>query len=98
MKLRFEWDAEKNAVNFMKHGVSFDEAKTAFFDPLRAELYDWDHSLSEERWKLFGLTGCVLLMVSYTEKAGIIRIISARRATKTEEEAYFYGYSTYYGN
>ena len=98
MIVEFEWDETKNAVNLMKHGVSFDEAKAAFFDPLRVDLFDREHSVTEDRWKVFGLAGCVLLMVSYTEKAGLIRVISARRATKTEEEAYFYGYSTYHGN
>jgi uncharacterized DUF497 family protein len=95
MTIEFEWDETKNAINVMKHGVSFNDAKIVFFDPLRVDLYDWNHSGVEDRWKVFGLAGLVLLMVSYTEKAGIIRIISARKATKTEEEAYFYGYSTY---
>jgi uncharacterized DUF497 family protein len=94
MTLVFEWDQEKNDNNVIKHGVSFTEAKAAFFDPLRADMYDGEHSATEDRWKLCGLAGCVLLIVSYTEKAGVIRVISARRASKTEEEAYFYGYST----
>jgi uncharacterized DUF497 family protein len=98
METAFEWDEEKNAINVMKHGISFDEAKTVFFDPLRIDLFDQDHSDLEDRWKVFGLAGCVLLMVSYTEKTGRIRIISARKATKQEEEAYFYGYGTGYGN
>ena len=98
MTIEFEWDTEKNAINVIKHGVSFAEAKMVFFDSLRVDLYDWEHSAAEDRWKVFGLAGGVLLMVSYTEKAGVIRIISARRAGKTEEEAYFYGYCTYSSN
>jgi uncharacterized DUF497 family protein len=88
------WDEEKNAINEMKHGVSFEEAKLVFFDPMRIDLYDLDHSEAEDRWKVFGVAGWVLLMVNYTEKDGLIRIISARKAARTEEEAYFYGYCT----
>jgi uncharacterized DUF497 family protein len=97
-KLQFEWDEAKNAINILKHGVSFEEAKMAFFDPLGADLFDHAHSENEDRWKVFGLCGCTLLMVSYTEKQGWIRLISARKATKQEEEAYFYGYDTSYRN
>lgn len=94
MSKEFEWDSQKETINIFKHGVSFKEAKMVFFDPFRVDLYDWDHSESEDRWKVFGLAGCVLLMVSYTERSGIIRIISARKATQNEEESYFYGYCT----
>jgi uncharacterized DUF497 family protein len=97
-KLQFEWDEAKNAVNIMKHGVSFEEAKMAFFDPLRVDLFDHAHSGNEDRWKVFGMYSCTLLMVSYTEIQGRIRMISARKATKQEEEAYFYGYDTSYSN
>jgi|TergutMp193P3_1026864.scaffolds.fasta_scaffold77818_2 uncharacterized DUF497 family protein len=94
MILKFEWDREKDAVNQMKHGISFGEAKMVFFDPKRVEIYDWVHSYTEDRWKVFGLGGWAVLMVSFTEKNGSIRIISARKATKIEEEEYFNGYST----
>jgi uncharacterized DUF497 family protein len=94
MELEFEFDEEKEALNIMKHGVSFEEARMVFFDSMRVDLYDGDHSIYEERWKVFGLVGCVLIMVSYTERDGVIRIISARKAAKNEEEMYFYGYST----
>jgi uncharacterized DUF497 family protein len=94
MDIEFEWDSEKEDMNIIKHGVSFEEAKLVFFDPLRVDIFDRDHSEGEERWKVFGIVGCVLLMVCCTDRAGVIRIISARKATKNEEESYFYGYCT----
>ena len=98
MVLEFEWDEEKDVVNQMKHGVSFDEAKMVFFDPKRVEIFDWVHSYTEDRWNVFGLNGWSVLMVSFTVRNGSIRIISARKATKVEEEKYFYGYNTGNGN
>jgi uncharacterized DUF497 family protein len=92
--LVFEWDENKNTVNIWKHGVSFEDAKAVFFDPLSVELYDKKHNDTEERWKIYGLAGWVLLAVSFTEQDGIIRIISARRAAVVEEEVYYYGYGT----
>ena len=94
MILEFEWDEEKNALNLLKHGISFETAKLAFFDPMRVDLYDVEHSLIEDRWKVFGIAGFALIMVCYTEKDGVFRVISARKATQMEEEAYFYGYSS----
>ncbi|MDR0443362.1 MAG: BrnT family toxin [Treponema sp.] len=94
MLLEFEWDEKKNAINIMKHGVSFDDAKAVFFDSERFEFYDEGHSFFEDRWLILGLSGWELLMVSCTERKGRIRIISARKATKNEEEEYFNGYGT----
>ena len=94
MCIEFEYDEEKEALNIAKHGVSFEEARMVFFDPIRIDIFDAEHSVNEERWKVFGFAGWVLLMVSYTERAGVIRIISARKATESEEEMYFYGYNT----
>jgi len=94
MTVEFDWDERKNAINEIKHGVSFNEAKLVFFDPMRVDLFDNEHSETEDRWKAFGMAGWVLLMVNYTENDGLIRIISARKATQTEEEAYYYGYCT----
>jgi len=90
-RFEFEWDEEKNRINQMKHGVSFEEAEKVFLDNKRLEVFDRKHSLFEERWKIYGLYGFSLLVVSFTERRGFIRIISARKATKTEEEEY-YGY------
>jgi uncharacterized DUF497 family protein len=98
MRLKFEWDEEKNAVNVVKHGISFETAKMAFFDPLYIDLSDEPGGGEEDRWKVFGLYGRVLLVIRCVEKGGRIHIISARRATKREKEKYFYGHDTGYGN
>ena len=93
MNIEFEWDEEKNIANIRKHGIGFEEAKMAFFDPFHAELYDKEHSDWEDRWKLYGMVNWMLIVVSFIDKKGSIRIISARRATYTEE-VHYYGYST----
>jgi len=98
MYYKFEWDEEKDWINQMKHGVSFNNAKMVFYDPMRVDIFDWRHSLFEDRWKTIGLHSCETFSVIYTMRKGIIRIISARRAGKKEEEAYFYGYYTSYNN
>ena len=104
MELRFEWDEKKNIINIKKHGVSFEEAEKVFFDPEYYEMYDEIHSLLEKRWIIIGFAGSKLLKVVFTEvpamntadntmkRNGIIRIISARKADKNDEEVYFYGY------
>jgi len=94
MILKFEWDDEKNSINKIKHGISFENAKMVFFDPMAIEIYDIEHSLFEGRWMAVGLTGLDVLTVSFTERNNSIRIISARKADRDEEEKYFYGYST----
>jgi uncharacterized DUF497 family protein len=87
----FEWDDEKNIANIQKHGIAFDDAAYVFLDPLRIEMYDREHSSTlEDRWKVYGLVKRVLV-VCFTERNGVTRIISARRATFKEEEAYYYG-------
>jgi len=97
MKYRFEWDEEKNRINQMKHGVSFEEAAMVFSDIYNVEIFDRKHSLFEERWKIYGLSGLKVLAVSFTERRDLIRLFSARKATKTEEEVY-YGYGKAYNN
>jgi len=94
MKYRFEWDENKNALNWMKHGILFEDAAIIFNDPMRVDIYDHKHSLFEDRWKTIGLYGCDVLSVIYTMRNDIIRIISARKADKKGEEEYFYGYGT----
>ena len=94
MILKFEWDDEKNSINKIKHGISFENAKMVFFDPMAIEIYDIEHSLFEGRWMAVGLTGLDVLTVSFTERNNSIRIISARKADRDEEEEYFYGYCT----
>ena len=93
MNLNFEWDDNKNAINIIKHGISFEDVTQVFFDPMRIDLFDWDHSYGEERWKVLGYAGWLLYMVNCTEKDNTIRIFSARKATKTEEDEYYYGFS-----
>lgn len=87
--MQFEWNNEKAASNLAKHGVSFEEAKTVFDDPLYVDFYDPDHSEDEERYLIVGHSNQgKLLIVSYTEKKDSIRLISAREVTRTEREAY----------
>jgi hypothetical protein len=87
--MEFEWDDIKAARNFEKHGVSFDEAATVFGDPLALTYYDPDHSHDEDRFLTFGHSERgELILVSHTDRADRIRIISARRATRRERKAY----------
>ena len=87
---RFEWDLEKAALNWRQHRVSFEEAKTVFGDPNARPQFDFTHSEVEDRWRVLGLSEKLrLLSVVYTKKdERTIRIISARRATKTEARSY----------
>jgi uncharacterized DUF497 family protein len=81
----FEWDADKAAANLRKHGVSFDEAVTAFGDPLSILLPDPDHSAREARYLVMGRSKQGrLLVVAFVERSPQTRIISARLATKRE--------------
>lgn len=81
----FEWDPQKAQANLAKHKVSFEEAATAFGDPLGRIVADQRHSSEEERFVLLGLAqDHHLLAVMYVERGDAIRIISARRATPSE--------------
>ncbi|WNZ22276.1 BrnT family toxin [Leptolyngbya sp. NK1-12] len=87
--MQFDWDENKAERNLSKHGVSFEEAKTVFDDPLYVDFYDPDHSENEERYLLVGQSSRGrLLIVSYTERGDSIRLISARQVTQTERETY----------
>jgi len=89
--LRFEWDARKDAANRRKHGISFVEAETVFSDENALLLDDPGHSASEDRFVLLGLSSVLrLLVVSHTYREGddIIRLISARKATRAERAQY----------
>jgi len=90
METLFEWDVPKAVSNLAKHGVSFDEAPTVFADPLARTLRDEDHSWDERREILVGHSaGMRLLVVCFTERDGeVIRIFSAREATRRERENY----------
>ena len=86
---QFEWDANKAANNLDKHDVGFSEATTVFDDPVFITAIDEEHSTDEERYITLGLSARGrLLLVAHTERAGRIRIISARRATRKEELFY----------
>jgi uncharacterized DUF497 family protein len=90
-EIRFSWDARKAGQNLQKHKVSFDEAVTVFYDENAVEYFDPDHSEDEDRFLLLGLSWRLrVLVVSYCirNKGRDIRIISARKATKTETKAY----------
>jgi hypothetical protein len=87
--MRFEWDPRKAAANLRKHGVSFEEAATAVRDALAVTGEDPDHSLDEDRCVTFGMSNRGrLLVVAHTEREGTIRIITARRATRSERKIY----------
>ena len=88
--MRFEWDPEKAARNARLHGVEFDEAKELFStDAVVLEIYDVDHSETEDRFKSIGPIRRGLVLVVWTERTDdVIRIISAWWATETEREMY----------
>jgi len=87
--MRFEWDSEKAAENLRKHRISFDEAATAFFDPLSRTITDPDHSVGERRFITMGASsGGRLVVVAHTERGSTLRIISARLASASERKRY----------
>ncbi|MCA3034558.1 MAG: BrnT family toxin [Rhodocyclaceae bacterium] len=89
--MRFDWDPSKAAANLKKHQVSFDEAKTVFFDDFAVQFFDEEHSDTEERFIMLGMSSNArLLVVCHCERAGgeVIRIISARKATRGESAFY----------
>ncbi len=89
--LKFEWDRRKEAANRKKHGVSFEEARTAFFDENARLVADPDHSDEEDRFVLLGLSSRLRLLVvchCYRKEPEIIRIISARKADRSERSKY----------
>ena len=92
MRICFEWDAAKSVANLRKHGVSFDLASLAFADPLALIAQDRFEG-GEYRWQTLGLVeGCLLLLVAHTvtdaDGTEVVRIISARKATRKERQRY----------
>jgi uncharacterized DUF497 family protein len=88
----FSWDSRKNEANKKKHGVSFDEAKTVFYDENAIRYFDPDHSDDEDRFLMVGLSQKLRTLIvchSFMEEDSVIRIISARKATKGEEDNYW---------
>lgn len=87
--MKFEWDTAKAKANVRKHGVTFDEAGSAFLDQLALSGPDPDHSMGEPRYITFGMSSLGrLLAVFHTHHPGVIRIISARRVTRAERKLY----------
>jgi len=91
IELRFEWDERKNSENKRKHGVSFEEAQTVFFDENAVLISDPDHSEAEDRFLLLGLSSTLRNLVvchCYRRPGEMIRLISARKANSIEREDY----------
>jgi uncharacterized DUF497 family protein len=89
--LRFEWDERKAAANAQKHGVSFEEARSVFFDERARLIDDPDHSENEERFILLGLSSLLRMLLvchCYRSAGNVIRIVSARKATARESQSY----------
>jgi uncharacterized DUF497 family protein len=87
--MQFAWDPKKAASNLRDHKVTFEEASSVFGDPLAVTFDDPDHSEGETRLLTFGLSEQGrLLVVSHTERRGVLRIISARRASRAERNIY----------
>ena len=91
-QLKFHWDENKNVINKKKHHISFEEARTVFYDEAALVIDDPDHSVNEERFIIMGESNRANLMVvchCYRVSDTVIRIISARKATKTETSQYY---------
>ena len=90
-KITFQWDEQKNKINQQKHGISFEEAESVFFDDYALQFWDEDHSQEEERFLLLGISSKMrrlLVVHCFREEDSIIRIISARKPTKNESKEY----------
>jgi uncharacterized protein len=85
----FEWDESEAAENYANHGISFELAKQVFVDPFAIERLDDREDYGEDRFILIGVADELVLYVAYTERKGRFRLISARRATKREQDDYF---------
>lgn len=89
--IRFEWDTAKERANVRKHGISFDEARSVFYDDFAVQFFDDEHSDAEARFLLLGMSiHARLLLVCHCERGSgdVIRIISARKATRREGTYY----------
>ena len=90
--MRFLWDPNKNLANIKKHKISFEEAKTVFYDDNARLIPDPEHSVTEERFIILGITNKLRLLIvvhTYKENDDVIRIISAQKATKAESKYYY---------
>ncbi len=92
--ITFEWDATKAASNLKKHGVSFEEAQSVFYDEFAVQFFDNEHSENEERFLMLGMSvNAKFLLVCHCERefGQVIRIVSARKATRREQTFYLGG-------
>ena len=87
--MEFEWDEGKRRRNLAKHGIDFRDAVRVFHDAHRLWGFDEAHSDLEDRWWTLGSVHETVLLVVTTARGGVIRIISARKATRDEQEAYY---------
>ena len=90
--LKFEWDSKKGKANVEKHSVSFEEAKSVFYDEFAVQFYDPDHSEDEDRFILLGTSyrlNTLVVCHCFRKEETVIRIFSARKADKHEEAAYW---------
>ncbi len=88
LRMKFEWDEDKNSINKEKHKISFETAAHVFDDPDYIEMFDFEHSIDEDRYIAIGKVGDVLFVV-FTERKEVIRLISARLATEAERGLYY---------
>ena len=86
--MQFEWDENKNRINRQKHKLDFKTAVKVFEDENHKEYYDFEHSYEEDRYKVYGKVGEVLLVIC-TERGTKTRIISARKAKPAERRKYY---------
>ncbi|MDE7272692.1 MAG: BrnT family toxin [Lachnospiraceae bacterium] len=86
--MKFEWDEDKNIINKEKHKISFETAAYVFDDPYYIEMFDFEHSVDEDRYIAIGKVGDILFVV-FTERKDTIRLISARLATNAERSLYY---------
>jgi uncharacterized protein len=86
--LSFEWDDEKAESNFVKHGISFADARDVFNDPLALDSEERSLNYGEVRWRIIGMGNGRFLTVIYTERSEVIRLISARKSTRAERREY----------
>jgi len=92
MDIAFIWDENKNKNNKRKHNISFEEAKSVFYDEYARMIYDTAHSRDEDRFVILGMSDRLRILVvchCFREKDQVIRIISARKASKNEEKKYY---------
>ena len=90
--VRFEWDGKKEKTNIKKHGISFDEASSAFYDENAIQFFDPDHSQGEDRFILLGISFKLRVLVvchCFRKEETVVRIISARKADRGEEKEYW---------